>query len=182
MPIADLIGGRGAVPTVRAFFRALAVFGPEVRIARELCREVPDGLDMTLVIAPFLATPGDKRLEFVLEGCTLPPEVGIAAIVESLTRLDHILGAPGEPDEGPTDDVGPEVSLILACAERAHTDPMSVMDWPIGLFIDSISRSLGGRSAPSGQAAEVFEEIIPGIQAEGVVGGPTPAPDDEPVQ
>lgn len=149
MPVSDLLGKRlrtasgaeVAAPTVRSFFRALEVFGAEIGIVREACRKVPGGIAPDIALAPFLVTPQDGRLAYVTDG----PPLDLAGAARSWVpfilplagRIDALLGEPGGAG-GDDSDVDSATLLILGCAERFHIDPMAVMDWPLGLFLDVV--------------------------------------------
>lgn len=181
MPLADLLGkrvrtGAGvyvAAPTVRTLFRALEVFGAEIGVVREAARKMPGGIPVDLALAPFLISPEDGRLRYVLDGLWAPgfdaPMVDIAKAAAQLVaplagRLDGLLGVPGEEGE-PGDDVDSAVLLILGCAERFHIDPMAVMDWPMGLFLDAV-RAFSRPDRQESNAQEFVGSVLPTLTTE----------------
>jgi len=181
MPLADLLGKRertasGAevsAPTVRTFFRALEVFGTEIGIVREASRSVADGLPLDIALAPFLVNPEDGRLAYVLEGLWKPEdgaalvEVAKAAarFVEPVAgRVDGMLGVPGGEVEE-TEDVEAGVLLVFGCAERFKIDPLAVMDWPLGMFLDAIQAFSRPPREVSPATDEMIGSIFPTITA-----------------
>lgn len=191
MPLTDLLGKRArtasgvevATPTVRSFFRALEVFGAEIGIVRSAAREAPNGLSLDIALSPFIIDLKDGRLEYVLEGLAPfgeqgpgPIAVAAATMVAPLApRIDALLGVPGsESSDEDTEDVESGVLLVLGCAERFHIDPMAVMDWPLGLFLDSIKAF--SRPAPAQddkEAPEMVGSMFPAQEFPEVIGGPT---------
>lgn len=165
MPLRDLLGKRvrtasgtevGA-PTVRAFFRALEVFGGEIAAVRLASKQLGGKLTADQAAAPFLVGLEDGRLRYVLEGLFSGDDLtgagyAVAAQVAPMAwRIDQILGDP-DAEVLEDDDVDGGVLYILGIAERLHIDPMAVMDWPLGLFLDAqlaFSRPSGGRTEQS---------------------------------
>jgi len=154
VPTADLLGKKiktvsGAevsAPTVRSFFRALEVFGAEIGIVRSAISQVPGGISPDIAVAPFLVSPEDGRLSYVIEGLCLPGadyvEVVNAlatSLLPLLGRIDAMLGE-SEPQEQSyeQEDVDAAVLLVFGCAERFHISPSEVMGWPLGMFLDCI--------------------------------------------
>jgi hypothetical protein len=153
VPISDLLGKRArtasgvevATPTVRSFFRALEVFQGEIAGVRSASRKIPGTLSLDLAIAPFIATPEDGRLQYVLGDLVDRPGIdvvgaarSIAPMVLPLARLiDGMLSDPDADVLLEDDDVDAAVLMILGCSERLKIDPMLVMDWPLGLFLDA---------------------------------------------
>ncbi len=161
MPVADLLGKRVrtvsgvevAAPTVRAFFRALEVFGGEIGAVRAAARQIEGKLSVELAIAPFLMDPNDGRLAYVLEGLVTPAfyTEQVALVVGSLMqplarRIDDMLGPP-EVEPGEEGDVEAGVLYVLGVSERLKINPMEIMDWPLGLFLDATQAF----SRPSGE-------------------------------
>jgi hypothetical protein len=153
VPISDLLGKRArtasgvevATPTVRSFFRALEVFHGEIAAVRSAARNLEGKLSVDLALSPFLATPEDGRLEYVLGGLADRPGIDIVGVAHAVAamviplagKIDGLLGDPDADVVLEDDDVGSDVLLILGCAERLKIDPMAVMDWPLGLFLDA---------------------------------------------
>jgi hypothetical protein len=163
MPVSDLLGKRVrtvsgvevSAPTVRAFFRALEVYGGEIAAVRAAARQIEGRLSVDLAIAPFLMDPNDGRLAYVLEGLVKPAfyTEGVAMVMGAMVqplagRIDEMLGPP-EAEPGEEGDVEAGVLYVLGVAERLKIDPMAVMDWPLGLFLDATQAFSG----PSGEAS-----------------------------
>lgn len=145
MPISDLLGRRArtgsgvevSAPTVRTFFRALEVYGVEIGLVREASRSVPGGIGVDVAVSLFVATPEDGRLEYVIgTSDTAAARLFAEMVVPLAARIDALLSPPDA--EIVEDDVidGP-TALILGFAERFKIDPMAVLDWPLGLFLDA---------------------------------------------
>ena len=172
MPVSDLLGKRArtasgaevAAPTVRSFFRALEVFGAEIGIVREASRKVPGGLSPDIAIAPFLTAPSDGRLAYVLDGPPFDMEGAarswVPFILPLAGRIDALLGEPGEAG-GDDSDVDSATLLILGCAERFHIDPMAVMDWPLGLFLDVVQAFSRPPKAQGSEQGEIVGGMGP---------------------
>lgn len=184
MPLSDLLGKKTrtvsgvdvGAPTVRQFFRALEVFGTEIGIIREAARQIPGGLLLEVAVAPFLVSPDDGRLKYVLDrpGWENADAVhAVALFVAPLAaRIDGLLGVPGEGGED-TEDIESGVLLVLGCAERFHIDPMVVMDWPLGLFLDVVnafSRPPSRRSSGIDLVGSIPPTHIPGLPFGGTNG------------
>jgi hypothetical protein len=151
------------------------VFGAEIGIVREACRKVPGGIAPDIALSPFLVSPLDGRLAYVLDGVTFDlagAARAIAPVVARLAgRIDALLGYPGaEADQD--GDVDPAVLLVLGCAERFKIDPMAVMDWPLGLFLDVVQAF--SRSPMAGGSTQ--DEITGGIGAPSWSVDPTHVP------
>jgi hypothetical protein len=138
-----------APPTVRSFFRALEVFGAEIGAVREARSKVEGALSLDVALSPFLVPAAQERLRYVLEDVittwTEPSEADLHAAARgaveilgsNLARIEALLGEPAAeiiPQEGAGDDV----LYILGCADKYHIDPRTVMDWPVGLFLDVV--------------------------------------------
>jgi hypothetical protein len=192
--ITDLLGERVKVrdgwvttPTVRAFFRALKVFGAEIALVRRAARLTDGALTADAAASLFLASIGDGRLELVVDGIAPANAEGVAAVIEflrpSLAKLDgQLLGDP-EAELSEPDVIDSGTLLIFAAAERAKCQPHAVMDWPLGVFVDYVianSRSGDAERPTSGRAAEVLRGFVPAEVAAPIVDGPTPVPIDEP--
>jgi len=181
VPVADLLGKRERTdsgvevqaPTVRSFFRALEVFGTEIAIVRQAAAALPEGIAPEIAVAPFLVSPEDGRLAYVLEGLVADSDYLDAAIVPTIVRFVKPLAArinallgPADAESMPQDDdVDPGVLLVLGCAERYKIDPMIVMHWPLGLFLDVIhansrppkDANVTGREV----TGEMFDSMMP---------------------
>ncbi len=185
MPLADLLGdkvrtGTGtevSVPTVRAFFRACRVFGVEIGAVRRAASRVPGGLGVAAGVSPFLLTPDDGRLAYVLDGIAVGSPVdlraaalAVATFVAPLApQIEELLAPAGEAVEL---EVDPGVRLVLSVAERIGVDPLRVMDWPLGLFLDAW---LSFREKKEEGHIGVMDAVLPETPQVPVVDGPTRA-------
>jgi hypothetical protein len=189
MPLADLLRDRVRTasgvevqpPTVRAFFRALRVFGDEVSSIREAATRLPGGVSLQVAAATFMITPQDGRLAYVLDGLVSPESkepiseaLAVARFIEPLVpQLVKLFSPSGDGDE-PDHDVDPGVSRVVAVAKWQGVDPLAVMDWPLGLFLDVIDLSSDTKKA--GPPEDVLSRIIPTtIGGKPIIGGPTRA-------
>jgi hypothetical protein len=68
-------------------------------------------------------------------------------LVPLAARIDEMLGPP-DAEPGEEGDVEAGVLYVLGIAERLKIDPMVVMDWPLGLFLDATQAF----SRPAGEA------------------------------
>ena len=162
MPMFDLLWTKyrevGGVyikpPTVRCFFRLLEAFPEELGALREARSRLEDGNDFTLdqMLAMFLGSPNADRLDWVLEDVMIPhpgpgfrPKADVkaalvavcVAFADTIKRADALLGEP----EGTLDEesiAGRDTFHLLMVADRVHVDPLRVLDYPLGFFIDII--------------------------------------------
>lgn len=191
--LSDLLGERirtksGVVvspPTVRSFFRALKVFGAEISSVRAAAHDplLPCGLDAEVAVSAFLGDPDDGRLAYVLEGIATGPDplnvveaaMAIAAFVAPLAeQLDTLIGSGAEPShEDGESAIDPGVGRVFLIAKHCGgIDPMTVMNWPLGTFIDANEIYLPDAMKTSGRAAAALTDLIPTVVAHPVVGGP----------
>jgi len=178
MPLFDFIGTgvslrSGAeikLPTVRAFFRALQVYGPEIAAVREAIRRSPDGgLRAEVAIAPFVATRTDARLVYVLEGLVAPGSLKteaatqetllgfVAVLAPNLAAINDLLGGDEDAEAPEPGAIAPAVQRIFDLAERLKIDPMVIVGWPLGVFLDALehySRKPDGSTDQSFPASE----------------------------
>lgn len=175
MPLFDLVGTgvslrSGALlklPTVRAFFRALQVFGPEIAAVRQAIKRSPDGgLRAEVAVSPFMATRTDGRVAYVLEGLIAPEafktEAGtqeallglVALLAPNLDAVSELLGDPEDADGLEPGDVDPGVQRVLALADRLKIDPMAIAAWPLGVFLDALAHY----SAPADRVPHYEQE------------------------
>jgi hypothetical protein len=183
VPIFDFVGtsvsirpgGEIRLPTVRAFFRALQVFGPEIETVRAAIRQSPDkGLRAEIAVAPFIAGLEDKRLIYVFEGLADAKRFRteedarnivlgyVALLAPHFDALDELLTPSAEDEPRGADEVDPGAQRIFALAERIGIDPMTIVDWPLGVFLDALKHF----SSKAGHATEVQEQrgpLPPGI-------------------
>lgn len=203
MPLADLLGIRARTasgaevkaPTVRAFLRALAALGEEIHTFREAIAEAPEGrLRPEVVVDGLLAMIAerpDKPLEFVLEGLVpldrLHGEsaarevvmVVLSLIGPSLAAMERLLKPIESDDElipDEDDDVDPSSRRVLAVARAHHLDPMAVLEWPLGLYLDALAELERQAGGDSSKAKAAFDSIMPEHDVRPVIGGPTRAP------
>jgi hypothetical protein len=176
-----------SAPTVRSFFRALEVFGGEIGAVRVAALKIDGHLTVDRAVVPFLTDDDTQRLSYVLE--RLVPhdtyamhasrlhEVArvVAQMVAPLaSRIDRFLGDP-EADHDEDEDVDGAMLYVLGTAERLHIDPMVILDWPLGVFLDvtwAFSRP-AKRDDPL-RAIRRYAEDRPQVP---IVGGATPATD-----
>lgn len=156
MPLSDLTGRRErtasgvevSAPTVRSFYRALEVFGAEIALVRQAARSIEGPISADVAIAPFLITPDDGRLAYVLEGLAQPFVSGgveqiarcaASFLVPIAAQIDALLGDPEATGDDSDEDVSPGVLLVFGVAERWRCTPMEVMDAPLGVFLDAVA-------------------------------------------
>lgn len=168
-----------APPTVRSLFRAFEVFGAEIGAVREARSKIGDSLSVDVAVSPFLVPDARDRLLYVLEDslcgagdvsddalhATTRSVVGVLG--PNLPRIEALLGDPtleivAEPG------AGDDVLYILGCADKYHIDPRTVMDWPLGLFLDVVDAFSAPPQRPQDAAAsEAFiGSILPTITSE----------------
>ncbi len=166
------------LPTVRAFFRAMQVYGKEIHMVRESIRRSPTGsIRAEIVASLFVARPGD--LVYVLEGL-VPKEslltdeaaqnvvLGYIALLQPhFPALDGMIG-PGT-DETPQ-DVDAASQRILRLAKSFPIDPMLIPNWPLGVFIDAWNEF---SRKPDDAPVPTYQAILPTRPDVQVVGGPT---------
>jgi hypothetical protein len=196
VPFSDLLGKRArtasgvevSAPTVRSFFRALEVFGGEVGAVRAAARKIDGRLSIDQAAAVFLLDEDTKRLAYVLEG--LAPEAyylhaarvhEVARVVAEMvaplaSRIDRFLGDPDAAIEDEDDiDVDGAILYVLGTAERLHIDPMVILDWPLGVFLDvTWAFSRPAKKDDPLRAIRKYAEDRPQVP---IVGGATPAPE-----
>jgi len=191
----DLAGRRFVVrpPTVRTYYLALHLFGRQIALIRELAAERPDGTVPAAAAISYLAIHPEALRELLstcvdgdlslLPGSDLSA-LAMAAIEQfSPAAAVELLGPPDSDAEVDSDAAQEDGSfLILGAAERFHIDPSAVLEWPIDIFADVVLKygeaseaKRGGR----GLAAEAFAGLIPVQHVGPVIGGPTPAPDED---
>ena len=179
-------------PTVRAFFRALAAYGREIGSLRKASRHLAatGGLDPEIAVSAFLYLPDDERFAYVLEDVV--PDRGFPYTAEerrryllaivgvlgpNVARLDALFGDP-EAERPLRESVGDDSLLVFGCAERFHVDPRSVMDWPLGTFLDVVEAFSKPESVrePKVNVAEYVGDFVGApVVGTGVVGGPVRA-------
>ena len=151
-----------SVPTVRTFFRALENFGGEIAAVRSASRKIEGRLTVDQAASPFVASVEDGRLAYVLEGLVDHDLVGAAyAVAEMIkpiaSRIDDLLGDPDVEVREDESDVDTGTLLVLGCAERLHIDPMVIMDWPLGFFLDvTVAFSRPAKNKTSGPSMDAF--------------------------
>jgi len=197
VPISDLLGIRArtasgvevATPTVRSLLRALTTFQEEIGNVVAAIAQSPDGaISPEAAAAYFVASRTDGRLKFVLDGLVDPVvlerdsttrEAILALIAISganLRGVAALLKPHGEPTiASEADDTDPLVRRLLLIGVRAGgIDPVKVLDWPMGLFLDALReflRSDGDELAD--KRAEMLASLAPAPERVPIVGGPT---------
>ena len=164
------------LPTVRAFFRALQVYGREIYMVREAIRKSPSGtLRSEIAVALFLARPAD--LIYVLEG--LAPKEAlltddaaqtvalgfVALLAPHLSEIDTMLGR-GDASEA---DVDAASQRILRLAKCFQIDPMTIPDWPLGVFIDAWNEFTRDDKTDTGPGLDAMVAPRPAVS---IIGGP----------
>jgi hypothetical protein len=157
-----------STPTVRNFYRCLEVYRGEIHRIRTFIAEHGNKVEPELLITFFLATPEDKRLEYVLGSRTdmeerarawIPFIVPLASAINGRLRpLDEVVVFAPEDD----DEVDDAVAMVLRAADCYHIDPMAVMDWPLGLFLD-VTKAFSKPPRTPGKIASAEPNSIQGI-------------------